>query len=93
MVTLATIVFLVGHVLGLVLLAVALWRVRAVPVWAVACLGVSPILEIVGSAGLKPVGVLAYVLLMAAFVACGMSLVRSNAVSAAATSESTLASS
>jgi hypothetical protein len=89
--TLTTIVFLVGHVLGLILLAVALWRVRAVPVWAAACLGVSPILEVVGSVGLKPVGVLAYLLLMAAFAACGMSLVRSSAVPSAATSESTLA--
>lgn len=86
----ATIVFLVGHVLGLILLAVALWRVRAVPVWAAACLAVSPVLEIVGSAGLKPVGALAYLLLMAAFAACAMSLVRSNAVSVSP-SESTLA--
>src|SRR6185369_628385 len=53
--SLTTIVFLVGHVLGLILLAVALWRVRAVPVWAAACLGISPVLEIVGSVGLKPV--------------------------------------
>jgi hypothetical protein len=86
-VSVATIVFLVGHVLGLILLAVALWRARAVPVWAAACLGASPILEIVGSAGLKPVGALAYLLLMVAFGACAITLVRSSA-STAGTPES-----
>jgi hypothetical protein len=77
-VSIATIVFLIGHVVGLILLAVALYRARAVPVWAAACLAVSPLLEIAGATGVKPVGVLAYLLLMVAFGACALALVRSS---------------
>jgi hypothetical protein len=82
--TVATIVFLVGHVLGLILLAVALWRARSIPAWAAVCLGVSPILEIVGGAGVKPIGALAYLLLIAAFGACARTLVRSSMANAGA---------
>ena len=75
----ATIVFLVGHVLGLILLAVALWRAGSVPRWAAVCLAVSPVLEIVGGAGVRPAGALAYLLLMAAFGACAVALARESA--------------
>jgi hypothetical protein len=76
-VSVATIVFLIGHVLGLVLLAVALWRAGSVPRWAAACLAVSPFLEIGGqAAGVRAVGVVAYLLLMAAFGACAAAILR-----------------
>jgi hypothetical protein len=75
----ATIGFLIGHVLGLILLAVALWRAGSVPRWAAVCLGLSPILELAGGAGLRPAGVLAYLLLMAAFGACAVALARRSA--------------
>jgi putative effector of murein hydrolase LrgA (UPF0299 family) len=76
-VTAATIVFLIGHVLGMVLLGVALWRVGSVPRWAAVCLAVSPCLEI-GSAAVdvRPLGVIAYLLLMAAFGACAAAVAR-----------------
>jgi hypothetical protein len=70
-VTVATAVFLVGHVLGLILLGVGLWRVGSVPRWAAACLAASPVLEIGGAAAnVRPIGVLAYLLLIAAFSSC-----------------------
>jgi hypothetical protein len=75
----ATIVFLVGHVLGLLLLGVALWRVGSVPRWAAVCLAASPVLEIAGGAtGVRPVGVVAYLLLIAAFGACAAAIVRAT---------------
>lgn len=76
-VSVATIVFLVGHVLGLILLGIALWRAGSVPRWAGVCLASSPILEIGGSLiDIRPVVVIAYLLLVAAFSACAAALVR-----------------
>ena len=76
-VTAATIIFLIGHVVGLILLGVALWRAGSVPRWAAVCLAVSPILEIGGGAAdVRPIGVAAYLLLMAAFGACAAAIVR-----------------
>ena len=40
-------IFVIGHILGLLLLAVALWRGRVVPRWAALLLGVSQILHFV----------------------------------------------
>ena len=72
-VTAATLVFLVGHVVGLALLGVALWRVGSVPRWAAVCLALSPLLEIGGAAAdVRAIGVVAYLLLMAAFGACAV---------------------
>jgi hypothetical protein len=71
LVSTVTVVFLGGHVLGFLLLAVALWRARTVPVWAAAALLLSPLAEIGGqAAGIPAVTVAAYVLLVAAFAAC-----------------------
>ena len=47
---LATAIFVFGHILSLVLLAVALWRGRAVPAWAALTLGLSQILHFVFAA-------------------------------------------
>lgn len=40
-------IFVLGHILGLLLLAVALWRGRVVPVWAALLLGLSQILHFI----------------------------------------------
>lgn len=73
----ATLIFLVGHVGGLVLLGIALWRMGSVPRWAAVCLAASPFLEIGGAAAdVRPIGVVAYLLLMAAFGACAVAIVR-----------------
>lgn len=80
-VSVATLVFLIGHVLGLILLGIALWRVGSVPRWAAVCLAVSPLLEVAGAAlDVKPVGVLAYLLLIAAFGACAVAITRPQRV-------------
>jgi hypothetical protein len=42
---LAADIFVLGHILGLALLAVALWRGRAIPAWAALALGLSQILH------------------------------------------------
>jgi hypothetical protein len=44
---LGTGIFVFGHILSLVLLALALWRGRAIPAWAAALLGVSQLLHFV----------------------------------------------
>jgi hypothetical protein len=86
----ATIVFLFGHVLGLLLLGIALWRAGSVPRWAAVCLAASPFLEIGGVAsGVRPVGALAYLLLTAAFGACAVAIAR-PATSATTTSTEAL---
>ena len=83
----ATVVFLIGHVVGLILLAIALWRAGTVPRWAAVCLAVYPVLEIVGGASsdLRAVGMIAYVLLIAAFGACANALVRPGRLVGAST--------
>jgi hypothetical protein len=40
-------IFPVGHILGLILLAVALWRGRVIPGWAAVLLGGSQVLHLV----------------------------------------------
>jgi hypothetical protein len=84
-VTVSTALFLLGHVLGILLLGIALWRAGRVPQWAAACLAVFPFLEIGGTAAdLTIVTVAAYVLLVSAFGACAAVLLRerSGAVTA-----------
>jgi putative effector of murein hydrolase LrgA (UPF0299 family) len=77
----ATVIFLIGHVVGLILLGIALWRAGSVPRWAAIGLVIYPVLEIAGGASsdLKAVGVVAYLLLIAAFGACANALVRPGA--------------
>jgi hypothetical protein len=58
-----------GQVLGFVLLAIALWRTRAVPRWAAVAVGAFPIVGFV----LPPAGA---VLAVAGFGACALTLLR-----------------
>lgn len=76
-VAVATVVFLFGHVVGLLLLGIALWRAGSVPRWAAVCLAASPFLEVGGAvANVRPVGAMSYLLLMAAFGACAAAIAR-----------------
>lgn len=69
------VLYLAAHVVGFVLLAVALWRSRAVPRWAAVALGLSPVVEMLGvGSGVKPVGALGYALLAVGFIACAARL-------------------
>jgi hypothetical protein len=81
------VLYLATHVVGFVLLAVALRRARALPSWAVLALGLAPVIEILGAAsGAKPIGTAGYALLVVAFGACAARLPRLRA--AAGTAES-----
>ncbi len=56
--------FLFGLLLGLILLSVALWRARIVPLWAATCIALAPVLDFVGSTSTVAV-VLTWILLLA----------------------------
>jgi hypothetical protein len=72
-----TAIYLITHVIGFIMLAVALRRQRVVPVWAVVALAVWPIVEMVGyGVDTKAVTAIAYCLLVAAYAACATALVR-----------------
>jgi hypothetical protein len=83
LVTGVLVAYLGGHVVGFVLLAVALARARAVPVWAAVALGLWPVVEMAGAAaGVKWLAAAGYGLLVVAFGACAAALVRSGPVGA-----------
>jgi hypothetical protein len=69
------ILFVVGHMLGMLLLGIALWHSGAVPRWAAALIGLAPIAQVpvhdsaVGSA-------FAYGLLLIGTAACAVTLLR-----------------
>jgi hypothetical protein len=73
----ALVVFMVGHVVGFVLLGVALARARVVPVWAAAALALWPAGEIAGdAAGVSAVSVVGYALLAVGLGGCAAALIR-----------------
>ena len=79
-----TVAYLAGHVIGFVLLGVALVRSRAVPAWAGIALCVWPVAEMVGeAAGLKVLAAAGFALLAVGFGACALALVRRQAESSA----------
>ena len=72
--------YLLTHVVGFVLLAVALRRAGAVPVWAAVALAVWPVLEMVGYASeQKAIASVGYSLLVVGYAACAMRLLKSEA--------------
>ncbi len=77
----ALVLFLVGHILGTVLLGIALWKGRMVPVWAALALIVSQPLHLV-FAVVVPNGLLdaaSWTLTAIGFAATAMALLRSSA--------------
>jgi hypothetical protein len=75
-----TTVYLLTHVIGFMLLAIALRRVRVVPAWACICLAVWPIIEMAGYvAGGKLVAAVGYAALAAGYAACAATLIRRRA--------------
>ncbi|WP_426512508.1 hypothetical protein ACPPVO_18905 [Dactylosporangium sp. McL0621] len=69
--------YLVGHVVGFILLGIALIRSRAVPAWAGVALSVWPLAEMGGqAAGVRVVAAAGFVLLLAGFAACAVRLVQ-----------------
>jgi hypothetical protein len=78
-VTAVVVAYLAGHVVGFVLLAVALRRARVVPVWAASAMGLWPLVEMAGgAAGVRWLAAAGYGLLVVAFGACAAALLRSG---------------
>jgi hypothetical protein len=83
LVTAVVVAYLAGHVVGFVLLAVALRRARVVPVWAAVAMGLWPLAEMAGgAAGARWLAAAGYGLLVVAFGACAAALVRSSPLAA-----------
>ena len=69
--------FIVGHMLGLLLLGIALWRSRAVPRWAAALVGLASLAQVpVHDSGAG--SAVAYGLLLIGMAACAVTLLRSR---------------
>lgn len=79
-----TVVYLAGHVVGFVMLGIALVRSKAVPRWAGIALCLWPVGEIAGeAAGLTAVAAAGFALLLLAFGACALALVSGRETSTA----------
>jgi hypothetical protein len=79
-----TVVYLGGHVIGFILLGIALVRSKAVPTWAGIALCLWPVGEMAGeAAGLTAVAAAGFALLLLAFGACALALVSGQEASAA----------
>lgn len=72
-------VYLVGHVVGFVLLGTAVTRARVLPRWAGGALMTWPVLELVGEATkVKPLAAAAFALLLFSYAAAAALLLRGN---------------
>src|SRR5580692_10673870 len=79
-----TAVYLAGHVVGFVMLGIALVRSKAVPPWAGIALCLWPVAEMLGEgAGVKALAAAGFALLAVAFGACAWALLRRQADSGA----------
>jgi hypothetical protein len=73
------VLYLVGHVVGFILLGIALIRSRVVPVWAGVALCVWPLAEMGGEgSGVWIVAAVGFALLLAGFAACAVRLARAG---------------
>ncbi|MEV4622594.1 hypothetical protein AB0J74_28270 [Asanoa sp. NPDC049573] len=69
-------VFVLGHLLGMLVLGIGLWRSRAVPAWVGILFGASPFLHAVAMGVGPAVDAIAYGLLAVATIACAVTLAR-----------------
>jgi hypothetical protein len=75
--TVPAFLFIVGHMLGLLLLGIALWRSRAVPRWAAALVGLASLAQVpVHDSGAG--SAVAYGLLLIGMAACAVTLLRTR---------------
>jgi len=71
--------YLMGHVVGFLLLGVALWRVRAVPRWTASAVAVWPFLEVAGEAGgVRVLAAAGFAMLAVGFGACAIAVARQS---------------
>ncbi len=72
--------YLLGQIVGSILLAIAYVKAKAVPLWVAIATGTWPILQIVGiEGGVKPIAILAYVALLAAWSGCAVAILKPSA--------------
>jgi hypothetical protein len=77
--------YLVGQVVGFLLLGLALRRAGTVPLWVAVATGVWPVVHILGAlAGVKPLAALGYVVFAAGFGGCAAALLRGRTAEAPA---------
>jgi len=69
-------VFIIGHLVGMLLLGVALWRARAVPRWAAALVGLAPVAHLVVHDLSGVVDAAAFALFAIGMAACAVTLAR-----------------
>jgi hypothetical protein len=82
-VTVATVLAVVGTTVGFVLLGIALIRTRPVPLWAGVAVTVAPVASLVGEAsGMEVIAAAAYALQLAGFAACAVAVTRRDRVPA-----------
>ena len=75
--------YLVGHVVGFVLLGLALWRARAVPRWGGIAVAAWPFIEVAGEAsGVRVLAAVGFALLAVGFAACAVEVVRRSSAAA-----------
>lgn len=75
-----TTLFVIGHVVGTVLLGAALWRARAIPRWAAVLVGVSMPLHLAAFvASIELLDIAAYAMLLTGFAACALRVLRETA--------------
>ena len=71
--------YLMGHVVGFLLLGVALWRVRAVPRWTASAVAGWPFLEVAGEAGgVRVLAAAGFAMLAVGFGACAIAVARQS---------------
>jgi len=68
--------FIIGHLLGMLLLGVALWRSRAVPRWAATLVGLAPLVQLLVHDQPGAVNACANGLFLIGMAACAVTLVR-----------------
>lgn len=68
--------FIIGHLLGMLLLGIALWRSRAVPRWAAALVGLAPLVQLLVHDQVGAVDACANGLFLIGMAACAVKLLR-----------------
>jgi hypothetical protein len=82
-VDIVVVIYLLGHLIGFVMLGIALIRSGQVPAWAGAAMCLWPIGEMAGEAsGVAAVAAVGFALLVVAFGACSVALTRSTSSAA-----------
>jgi hypothetical protein len=70
--------FLAGHLVGMLLLGIALWRSHAVPTWAAALVGIGPIVHIAMDGAGSVANACAFALVLVGMSRCAVQLLRSE---------------